>query len=91
MTRYKITKIYMVEASSRIEARNRFTTAVGQKVYAEGRLHSHTWTANNGEQKHATEIILSDMTLLDKKPEDVAVPMKLVSPADGEQVGTTQL
>ena len=63
----------------------------GRKVYAEGRLHSHTWTGNNGEQKHATEIILSDMTLLDKKPEDVAVPMKLVSPADGEQVGTTQL
>jgi single-strand DNA-binding protein len=61
----------------------------GRKVYAEGRLHSHTWTDNEGHQRAVTEIILSEMTLLDKKPEDVAVPVKLTQPADREHVGTT--
>jgi len=58
----------------------------GRKVYIEGRLHSHSWTDNEGQQKAVTEIILSDMTLLDKKPEEAEAP---ASPLNGEQLGTT--
>ena len=43
----------------------------GRKVYLEGRLHSRSWTDNEGNQKAATEIILEDVELLDKKPEEL--------------------
>ncbi len=35
----------------------------GRKVYLEGRLHSHSWTDNEGNQKAVTEIILEDLEL----------------------------
>jgi single-strand DNA-binding protein len=42
----------------------------GRKVYLEGRLHSRTFTDNEGVQKTATEIVLDDMVLLDSKPQE---------------------
>ena len=42
----------------------------GRKVYVEGRLHSHSWTDNEGLQKAVTEIIIDDMVLLDSKPQE---------------------
>jgi single-strand DNA-binding protein len=59
----------------------------GRKVYVEGRLHSHSWTDNEGQQKAVTEIILSDMTLLDKKPEDVPAG-KVATESNGQQAAT---
>ncbi len=43
----------------------------GRKVYLEGRLATRTWQGQDGAQKSTTEIIISDMILLDsKRPED---------------------
>jgi single-strand DNA-binding protein len=37
----------------------------GKKVYVEGRLSTRNWNAQDGTQKTTTEIIISDMILLD--------------------------
>ena len=39
----------------------------GRKVYLEGRLSTRTWNAQDGTQKSTTEIIVSDMILLDSR------------------------
>jgi single-strand DNA-binding protein len=41
--------------------------AKGRKVYVEGRLSTRNWTAQDGQQKTTTEIIIDDMILLDNK------------------------
>ena len=42
----------------------------GRKVYVEGRLSTRSWNAQDGTQKQTTEIVISDMILLDsKRPE----------------------
>lgn len=45
----------------------------GKKVYLEGRLSTRSWNASDGTQKQATEVIISDMILLDsagRRPDD---------------------
>ena len=37
----------------------------GRKVYVEGRLATRTWTAADGAARNRTEIVISDMILLD--------------------------
>lgn len=37
----------------------------GRKVYLEGRLSTRSWNSADGTQRQATEIIISDMILLD--------------------------
>lgn len=37
----------------------------GRKVYVEGRLSTRSWTAQDGAQRSTTEVIISDMILLD--------------------------
>ena len=45
----------------------------GRKVFVEGRLATRTWTAQDGAQRNRTEIVISDMILLDsRRPEAVA-------------------
>lgn len=39
----------------------------GRKVYVEGRLTTRSWTGQDGAQKSTTEVIISDMILLDNK------------------------
>lgn len=41
--------------------------AKGRKVYVEGRLSTHAWTAQDGSQKSTTEVVIEDMILLDSK------------------------
>jgi single-strand DNA-binding protein len=61
----------------------------GRKVFVEGRLTTRSWTAQDGTQKQSTEIIISDMILLDnrrtegeeegsfaKEPKEAAKPVK---------------
>jgi single-strand DNA-binding protein len=44
----------------------------GRKVYVEGRLVTRQWSAQDGTQKQTTEIVISDMILLDsKRPENL--------------------
>lgn len=39
----------------------------GRKVYVEGRLSTRSWTAQDGQQKSTTEVVIDDMILLDNK------------------------
>ena len=39
----------------------------GSHVYIEGRLRTRNWEDQNGNRRYTTEILLSDMQMLDKK------------------------
>ena len=39
----------------------------GRKVYVEGRLQTRNWQDKDGQTKYMTEVVLSDMILLDSK------------------------
>lgn len=39
----------------------------GRKVFVEGRLLTRSWNAQDGTQKQTTEIVISDMILLDSR------------------------
>lgn len=39
----------------------------GRRIYIEGRLQTRSWTAPDGAQRQATEIVASDMIILDAK------------------------
>ena len=41
--------------------------AKGRKIYVEGRLATHSWTAQDGSQRTTTEIVIDDMIILDSK------------------------
>ncbi len=41
--------------------------AKGRKIYVEGRLSNRSWTAQDGQQKNITEIVINDMIILDAK------------------------
>ena len=44
----------------------------GRKVYLEGRLATRSWTGQDGNQRTRTEIVISDMILLDSRRPDAA-------------------
>ncbi len=46
----------------------------GRKAFVEGRLTTRSWTAQDGSQKQTTEIVISDMILLDSKRPDAVEP-----------------
>ena len=48
----------------------------GIRVYVEGRLQTRSWQAQDGAQKSTTEIVISDMIVLDsrKATDEVSVP-----------------
>ena len=45
----------------------------GRKVFVEGRLATRTWTGQDGAQRNKTEIVISDMILLDSRHQSGAV------------------
>lgn len=63
----------------------------GRKIYVEGRLSTRSWQDKDGQTKYMTEVVLSDMILLDSKqagdsgsdefnvPETMDVPEELES------------
>lgn len=44
----------------------------GRKVYLEGRLATRSWTGQDGAQRSRTEIVISDMILLDSRRPDAS-------------------
>jgi single-strand DNA-binding protein len=42
----------------------------GRKVYVEGRLSTRSWQGQDGTQKQRTEVVITDMVILDKKMDD---------------------
>src|SRR5919106_551727 len=57
-----------------------------QKIYAEGRLQTRTYTAKGGTEKTVTEVVLDEMVMLDKMPEDVKETLDLKDAANGAPV-----
>lgn len=51
----------------------------GRKVYVEGRLQTRSWTAQDATQRQTTEIVISDMIILDSKGA-MAAPAEIVVP-----------
>jgi single-strand DNA-binding protein len=43
----------------------------GRKVYLEGRLQSRSYTGQDGIEKHATEIVIDEMVMLDSMQQGV--------------------
>jgi single-strand DNA-binding protein len=49
----------------------------GRKIYAEGRLQSHSYTGQDGIEKTGVEVVLERMEMLDSMPQDVRQKMEL--------------
>ncbi len=47
----------------------------GSKAFFEGRLQTRSWQAQDGAQKQTTEIVVTDMIILDNKREGGASPV----------------
>lgn len=72
------TEWFSVVAWNRLaENCNQYLTK-GQRVYAEGRLHTRTWDGQDGQKHSRTEIIASNVIFLDKRA---------AAPAPGEEKG----
>jgi single-strand DNA-binding protein len=52
----------------------------GRKVYVEGRLQTRRFTAKDGTEKAATEIVVADLVLLDSMPETVRAALDAQKP-----------
>jgi single-strand DNA-binding protein len=52
----------------------------GRKVYVEGRLQTRSFTAKDGTEKTATEIVVDDLVLLDPMPETVREALDFQKP-----------
>lgn len=54
----------------------------GRKVYVEGRLQTRNWQAQDGAQRSTTEIVISDMIILDKREDvpagDIDIPEQVM-------------
>jgi len=42
----------------------------GSQLYVEGKLQTRKWQDKEGKDRHTTEIIVNEMTMLDGKPKD---------------------
>jgi single-strand DNA-binding protein len=58
----------------------------GRKVHIEGRLHTRIYTDKDGIKREVTEIVLEDMVMLDKMPEDVKESLDLKDESTGAPV-----
>ena len=58
----------------------------GRKVYVEGRLQYRTYTGQDGIEKFSAEIVLEDMAMLDKMPDDVKESLEVKDQSDGAPV-----
>lgn len=57
----------------------------GSTVYIEGKLQSRSWETREGDTRYITEIVASEMTMLDKKPQNEVnppAPQPIQSPKD---------
>ena len=55
----------------------------GSHIYLEGRLRTRSWEDQNGNRRYTTEILASDIQMLDKKPQNT------VAPAEASAAGRT--
>lgn len=58
----------------------------GRKVYVEGRLSTRSWQGQDGTQKQRTEVVISDMVILDKKEDGAGMGIDIPEPGVESQV-----
>ncbi len=58
----------------------------GRKVYVEGRLQTRSYKDKDGVEQTVTEIVLDEMVMLDKMPEDVKESLDLKDASNGAPV-----
>jgi single-strand DNA-binding protein len=59
----------------------------GRRTYVEGRLQTRNWEAQDGTKRQRTEVVASDLILLDRAPANGAAPLESGAPA--EEVAVT--
>lgn len=52
----------------------------GRKVYVEGRLSTRSWQGQDGTQKQRTEVVITDMVILDKRTDEVGGEVDIPEP-----------
>jgi single-strand DNA-binding protein len=63
----------------------------GRKVYVEGRLQTRSWQGQDGQNRYTTEVVISDMILLDSKREggelgeDFNIPDSALEPSSSAE------
>jgi single-strand DNA-binding protein len=58
----------------------------GRKVHIEGRLHSRIYTDKDDVKREVTEIVLEELVMLDKMPEDVKESLEVKDASNGAPV-----
>jgi single-strand DNA-binding protein len=51
----------------------------GSHIYLEGRLRTRSWEDQNGNKRYTTEILASDIQMLDKKPQNTGQEVEVPS------------
>ncbi len=75
------------------ESCNQFLTK-GQRIYAEGRLHTHTWESQDGQKHSRTEIVANRVIFLDRQTAAPLPDEKVEEAGTGEKIeeaGTGEL
>ena len=52
----------------------------GRKVFVEGRLSTRTWQGQDGAQRNRTEVVITDMVILDKKTDEPSSDIDIPEP-----------
>jgi single-strand DNA-binding protein len=55
----------------------------GRKVHIEGRLHTRTYTDKDDVKREVTEIVLEELVMLDKMPDDVKESLEVKDQSNG--------
>lgn len=63
----------------------------GRKVYVEGRLSTRSWQGADGTQKQRTEVVISDMVILDKKEGSTGEAIDIPEPEIESQVAPEEV
>ena len=62
----------------------------GGKVYIEGRLSTSTWQAPDGAQRNKTEVVISDMVMLDRKTGETTGEIDIPEPGIESQAAPVE-
>ena len=57
----------------------------GDRIYCEGRIKSHQWTAEDGQTRYATEIHVKDLTFLSNKKQEATTQTKTTTTKPSDQ------
>ena len=57
---------------------SRLITSKGTKVYVEGRLHTNSWSGQDGQKRSRTEVIANNVILLDSRQRPPGLPDEAV-------------